>query len=343
MDARTFADNLIPVGTDSRAQLTQIASFPVEELRPDLTLVKPSCIETLRALFWKLGYAERVSELMTLALRPSWINLYENHWQWFVLYMSVQEHDDKLFDDNNSTSTVISHRTSIASVLRHWKYDPAMDRNVRMLLRVIQLEKPVQRKTMPQWNLHLVLMALHGPPFASTGDNPSNKVLYLKIWFLLSLATAHRWLFLSVALAHCCQLRRRGWATVSLLPEPGFLAKNQLPSQVLSWVKIPGIDHLNSSPRWMWETALCQVFVSLPPMEPVGQRHLPVSSLVEVVKTAYLASEKVIGHELRTLALSWAYSCHIVLEDVLLAAFWHSSGVLRKDYLRHLSLVWWRR
>ena len=35
-----------------------------------------------------------------------------------------------------------------------------------------------------------------------------------------------------------------GQSTVSLLPEPGFIAKNQLPHQVTSWVKIPVIDHL---------------------------------------------------------------------------------------------------
>ena len=34
-------------------------------------------------------------------------------------------------------------------------------------------------------------------------------------------------------------------STVSVLPEPAcFIAKNQLPDQVPSWPKVPGIDHL---------------------------------------------------------------------------------------------------
>ena len=32
---------------------------------------------------------------------------------------------------------------------------------------------------------------------------------------------------------------------VSLLPEPGFLAKNQLPTQAPEWITVPGIAHLN--------------------------------------------------------------------------------------------------
>ena len=30
-----------------------------------------------------------------------------------------------------------------------------------------------------------------------------------------------------------------------MLPEAGFLAENQLPSQVPEWITVPGIAHLN--------------------------------------------------------------------------------------------------
>ena len=55
---------------------------------------------------------------------------------------------------------------------------------------------------------------------------------------------------------------------------------------------------------------------------------------VEVVKTAYLSSDedlpkKVTTHELRALAVLWAYNYHIALEDVLSAAFWWSLGSSR--------------
>ena len=166
---------------------------------------------------------------------------------------------------SSAASTIISHRTSIASVLRHWKYDPKMDPNVKMLFWGIHLARPVQHKSMPQWNLHLVLLALLQPPFASTGDNLTDRNLNLKWWILktclLSSATVCRRSFLhapSVAPAHVTfgsgDVDRQ--STVSLLPEAGFLAKNQLPSQAPSWAKVLGIDHLNPNDS---EQMLCPV------------------------------------------------------------------------------------
>ena len=86
----------------------------------------------------KLGYKEHSAELMMSILRPSLINLYENHWQHFVWYCQHKNinvfavHSPEfwhylvvLFDDTNSASTVISLHTSILSVLRPQKYEPA--------------------------------------------------------------------------------------------------------------------------------------------------------------------------------------------------------------------------
>ena len=53
-----------------------------------------------------------------------------------------------------------------------------------------------------------------------------------------------------------CERNTQRQIVVSLLPEPGFLAKNQLPTQVPEWITVPGISHLNpTEPEWM----LCPV------------------------------------------------------------------------------------
>ena len=124
-----------------------------------------------------------------------------------------------LFRDGWLPSTIISHRTSVASVLHPWKYDPAADPHTKLLIRAFRLEQPVQRRIMPKWDLHLVLSALMSPPFTSEVDNRgriSDDVIDLrwrtmKTVFLLALASARRRSYLhalSVAFGRCLFGRR---------------------------------------------------------------------------------------------------------------------------------------
>ena len=111
----------------------------------------------------------------------------------------------------------------------------------------------VQRRIMPKWDLHLVLSLLR-PPFISQVEvqgKSSDDVIPLK-WqtlncvFLLALASA-RW----HSYLHALSTASDSWVfdrentqqqlVVSLLSEPGFLAKNQLPTQAPEWIRVPGI------------------------------------------------------------------------------------------------------
>ena len=103
-----------------------------------------------------------------------------------------------LFRDGLLPTTIISHCTSVASVLRHWAYNPAANLHIKLLIRAFRLERPVQRRIMPKWDLHLVLLTLMRPPFALESDEQdetSDDVIPLK-WrtiktvFLLALASA---------------------------------------------------------------------------------------------------------------------------------------------------------
>ena len=72
----------------------------------------------------------------------------------------------------------------------------------------------------------------------------------MKTVFLLALASVRRRSYLyalSVTSGRCVFGRgnTRHQKVVSLLPEAGFLAKNQLPSQAPEWITVPGIAYLN--------------------------------------------------------------------------------------------------
>ena len=142
---------------------------------------------------------------------------------------------------------------SVASVLRHWVYDPTADPHIKLLFRAFRLERPVQRRIMPKWDLHLVL-------FIETAI--CIRVQYSRgiLWWCHSLKMGDHENcvpvsigFSEMALLHSCfecQL------VVSLLPEPGFLVKNQLLSQAREWISVLGIAHLNPSEA---ERMLCPV------------------------------------------------------------------------------------
>ena len=276
-----------------------------------------------------------------------------------------------LFDEGWTPSTVISHRTSIASVLRHWKYDPAADPNIKLLLRGLRLQRPRERIMMPKWDLHLVLQSLLRFPYVDGPENSrSDDVIELK-WrtlktvFLLTLASARRRSYihaLSVAPGHL--LFGLGAAqnqqAVSFLPEPGFMTKTQLPSQAPIWVSVPGIAYLSPREDERWLCPVRQLRLYLrdtetirenrsrlfvhwnPRIRDISRSHIS-KWIVEVVKHAYTSldfplPDHVTAHEVRALSASWAYASHVALEDVLSACSWRSSGVFQNNYLRDMSL-----
>ena len=238
-----------------------------------LPAVKSTRVETLRANLMAKGHSRGSCSHDVKGLRDSSLQVYDSHWARFVSFcrskrwhvFRVRSHHFStymmhLFRDGLLPSTIISHRTSVASVLRLWVYDPAAYRHFKLLFRAFRLECLVQRRIMPKWDLHLVLLALLRPPFASECDiqgETSDDVIPLK-WrtmktvFLLALASA-RWRSyihaLSVSPGRCVFLRgnTERQLVVSLCPETGFLVKNRLPSQALEWISLPGIAHLNPS------------------------------------------------------------------------------------------------
>ena len=196
--------------TTGRASTSHTRTLTARRSRWGKTLLtlKSTCVATLRDLFVRLGHSQGIADRISTNLRASLIGCYESYWSRVLSEkrLKVFEVDSKSFSkyllylfeaDCYAPSTVISHWTSIASVLQHWKYDPAIESCIRALLHNFQLARPVQRKLMPQWNLHLILSALLWPPFSNGAiDRPSDDIIdqkwrMLKTTFLVSVCQAH--------------------------------------------------------------------------------------------------------------------------------------------------------
>ena len=252
-------------------------------------------------------------------------------------------------------------------------YDPAADRHIKLLVRAFRLERPVQRRIMPKWDLHLVLLSLLRPPLASDCDEDgesSDDVIPLK-WrtlkcvFLLALASARRRSYLhalSIALGRCVFARgnTQRQLVVSLLPEPGFLAKNQLLTQAPEWITVPGIAQLNPTEpeRMLCPVRQLKLFIRDSErirgdcqrmfihwncnIREIMRSHIS-RWIVETVKEANTQADReydrVTAHEVRALSSSWAYNCQVALPDILSAAFWRSSGVFQNSYLRDIACI----
>ena len=351
-----------------------------------LPTVKSSRVETLRAILRAKGHSREAANMMSRCLRESSQQVYESHWSRFVAFcrtkrwhvFRVRSHHFStymmhLFRDGLLPSTIISHRTSVASVLRHWVYDPAADPHIKLLVRAFRLERPVQRRIMPKWDLHLVLLSLLRPPFTSQSDEDGEssddviplKWRMLKCVFLLALAWARRRSYLqalSIAPGRCVFARgnTQRQLVVSLLPEPGFLVKNQLPMQAPEWITVPGIAHLNPTELEKMLCPLRQLKLYIRDSERIrgGRQRMFIHWnrsirdimrshisrwIVETVKEAYTQADRqydrVTAHEVRALSASWAYNCQVALPDILSAAFWRSSGVFQNSYLRDMACI----
>ena len=133
--------------TNGRASTSQTRSLNAQRSRQDktLTTLKSTCMVALRDLFVKLIHSQGIADRMGTNLRASLIGCYESHWSRSIEYclrkrLNVFEVDCQSFSkyllylfqvDCYVPSTIISHRTSIASVLQHWKYEPANDPCIR--------------------------------------------------------------------------------------------------------------------------------------------------------------------------------------------------------------------
>ena len=126
-------------------------------------------------------------------------------------------------------TTIKGYRSTISNNLK-FKSDNNIgsDPIISELIKSFELLRPVQRSLAPKWDLSCILSSLCSEPYEPL-HKASRFHLTLKTVFLLAMATARRVSHtFSMDSGHLRFNQSDG--SVSLRTQPGFLAKNQLPS-----------------------------------------------------------------------------------------------------------------
>ncbi|XP_069122369.1 uncharacterized protein [Argopecten irradians] len=339
----------------------------------------PSRVEAISGGLAQAGFSSDVSARIARSIRSSSSAVYQSRWKIFCdwcigrkidpIKASVQLIADFLLylfrERNLASGTIAGYRTAIASVLSfHDRQEVGSSTSLSALIRGFSLDRPRVRQLAPQWNLALVLESLKGAPYEPLGS-VSLKFLTFKTVFLLALASGRRRSDIHALSVHSSCLRwARDSSAVTLLTDPAFLAKNQVPGFSPDPIRIPSLTvsveseendqllcpcralrfYLDKTRGGRGTRSRSRLFL------PIKQGQQDISSqsisrwICQVIKIAYELSNdlsrakcKVRAHEVRALAASLALLNGSSFQDIMSAAFWRGQSTFTDFYLRSLS------
>ena len=186
------------------------------------------------------GFTAEVAERRGAPQRLSTRSIYTSKWTVFQRWCIEKQADCRspsigdicnffwyLFNDlNRCPSTIEGYRTAIADTLRNTKQNISTNPEIARLIASFHRDKPKSSRSIPKWNLSLVLQRLTQPPFEPQ-EEAALKFLTWKTVFLLALASGkgrseiHAWTPDGLS---CLG----DWDQIQLSPSPSSIAKNQL-------------------------------------------------------------------------------------------------------------------
>ena len=273
----------------------------------------------------------------------------------------------KFVKDKAVVGTLRGFRTVITQTLKSQKgVDFTQDKFLRHLMSNFGIERPRSTRSLPQWDLALVMRRLTRAPYEPMRTAPMAAVSG-KTAFLLALASAKRRSELR-AFSYRVQ-HPENWSSVTLQPIPEFVAKTEVPGrpetklqpvtlQGLASFAGPDLDH----DRTLCPVRAIKIYLSRTKDTRAGRRELfipyksgamqsiapaTISSWIQkTIQQAYkdpTVEEASLGqaraHDLRAIAASWNLHCSIPLGDILRAAQWRSHNTFTSFYLHDMTLV----
>lgn len=227
------------------------------------------------------------------------------------------------------------------------------------MLRNFSLDRPRKKVLVPQWNLALVLSALCSAPF-EPADKVDLSFLSYKCCFLLALASGRRRSEIhAFSISDSCLRFSRDRSSVTLLTDPSFLGKNQIPDKGSTPIFIPALPGDSDSPL-LCPIRILSIYLARTNSIRSGNNRLfiPIKKGVNdlsvktvstwICKAINLAYEfsgqealnkfSVKAHDVRAISNSWALFSSASLNEVLSAGFWRNENSFISHYLRTMSL-----
>ena len=329
---------------------------------------------TLRAQ----GFSQEVADRIAAPQRLSTRRIYANKWTVFERWCTDKQVDIRspsikdicdfllhLFTQmNRLPSTIEGYRTAIADRLGSQGLNISNNPDIARLLASFHRDKPKCTRTLPKWNLSLVLQQLSKAAFEPL-EECTIKHLTWKTVFLLALASGkrrseiHSWTLEGL-------LSLEDWEKVQLSPSPSFLAKNQLARDgpaAIAPVVIPALAHAQGTLQT--DILLCPVralraYLDRTAVVRTDQQLLFISfkrgfskdiqcSTVSTwikntisfcysnVEDADLDSLDIKAHDVRAFAASKAFYGGVSMDQIMSACHWKSHNTFTRFYLKDLS------
>ena len=217
--------------------------------------------------------------------------------------------------------TIKGYRSAISSTISSCgsRTELSYSQELSSLIRSFQLERPLQRKVAPQWNVSLVLQALTKPPFEPIAKCEL-KLLTLKTVFLVALASGRRRSELHALCIDSHHFRQnQDQSLVTLYRDLEFVAKTQALDGVAEPIQLRAFTSVGSADidRKLWPVrSLLQyrkattkpecrkrrkkLFISYKPSKSDEIKRTTISSWIVKLKRLTYESE---GSDARTLEL----------------------------------------
>ncbi|MCG7869396.1 MAG: hypothetical protein JAY74_23885 [Candidatus Thiodiazotropha taylori] len=366
----------LPKGTSCSSRFSVSESRQGASFQP--IYASSTRLEVVRGQIRDRQLSEFATQCISQSRRQSTLKVYSARWKIFSDWCQQRESNPVnpsladlveffcyLFSTLKlSISSIKGYRSMISNTLKFSSSaDCTSDPIISELIKGFTLKRPVSRSLTPKWNLTCVLWSLTKSPFEPL-KSVDIKFVTFKAVFLLTFASARRRSEIhALSVEEGCFRYDRNSDSLTLLTQPGFLAKNQLPDSLPEPIVIPGLTQFcgsDSDDRLLCPVRAVRAYLDRVKSKRSGRKRLflPLKGtkdispatisrwICEVIRLAYsklsssdLSFMKISAHEVRALSSSWAYWNSVALDDVVRAAYWRSNSTFSSFYLRDLAPI----